>query len=47
VKEMLDAARAAAETIEHHVVLDAPAQTWTPGQGVIDIGSAQHILSNE
>ena len=24
-----------------------PAKTWTPRQGVVDVGSAQHVLGNE
>src|SRR5262249_6221692 len=46
LEEVLDAARAAAEVIEHHVAHDAPAQAWTPGEGGIDVGGAHHTLGD-
>src|SRR5262245_36107389 len=47
LEEVLDAAWAAAEVIEHHVAHDAPSQPRPPGQSGVDIGGAQHILGNE
>src|SRR5262245_32312992 len=47
LEEVLDAARAAAEVIEHHVAHDAPAQTRSPAQGGVDVGGAQNAVGNE
>src|ERR1700722_11512214 len=46
-KEVLDAPGAATEMIEHHVAHDAPAQARPPGQGGVDVGSADDTLGNE
>src|SRR5215468_2701711 len=37
LEEVLDAARAAAKVIEHHVAHDAPAQARPPAQGGVDV----------
>ena len=47
LEEVLDAARTAAEVVEHHVAHDAPAQARPPGQSRVDVGGAHDALGNE
>src|SRR6266852_234 len=47
LEEVLDAARTAAEVVEHHVAHNAPAQARAPTQGGVDVGGAHHALGNE
>src|SRR5262245_53625053 len=47
VEEVLDAARTAAEVIEHHVAHDTPAQAWAPGEGGVDVGGADDAFGDE
>src|SRR3954454_24586792 len=47
LEEVLDAAGAATEVIEHQVAHDAPAQARAPGQGGVDVGSADNAVGNE
>src|SRR5271170_3371761 len=44
LEEVLDAARTAAEMVEHHTAHNAPAQAWSPRQGRVDVGGAHHTL---
>src|SRR5258708_20025262 len=45
LEEVLDAARTAAEMVEHHVAHNAPAQARAPAQGGVDVGGAHHTLA--
>src|SRR5947209_17503426 len=47
LEEVLDAAFAATEVVEHHVAHDAPAQARTRAQGGIDVRSADDAFGNE
>src|SRR5262249_26415665 len=47
LEEVLDAAGAPTEMIEHHVAHDAPAQAWAPGQGGVDVGGADDAFGDE
>src|ERR1700759_4834758 len=47
LEKVLDAARTAAEMVEHHIAQDAPAQTRPPAQGGIDICRAHDSLRNQ
>src|SRR5215469_13981408 len=47
LQEMLNAAGAAAEVIEHHTAHDAPAQARPPGEGGVDVRGADDVLGNE
>jgi len=44
---VLDAARTAAEMVEHHVAHNAPAQARAPAQGGVDVGGAHHTLGDK
>src|SRR5258708_34283036 len=46
LEEVPDAARAAAEVIEHHVAHDSPAQPRAPAPGGADLGGAHHTLGD-
>ena len=47
LEEVFDAARTAAEMVEHHVAHHAPAQARAPAQGGVDVGCAHHTLGDE
>ena len=47
VEEVLDAALAAAEMVEQDLPHDAPAQSRSPGQRLVDIGDADDVLGDE
>src|SRR5437660_4610453 len=47
LEEVLDAAWAAAEVVEHHVAHDAPTQARAPAQRSVDIRSADDAFGNE
>src|SRR5215469_1124089 len=47
LEEVLDAAGAATEVVEHHVAHDAPAQAGTPAQGGVDVSGADDTLGNQ
>ncbi len=47
LEEVLDAARTAAEMVQHQAAHDAPAQARAPAQGGVDVGGAHHALGHE
>jgi hypothetical protein len=47
LEEVLDAALATAQMIEHQVAHDAPAQARAPAQGGVDVRSADDAFGNE
>src|SRR5260221_5553131 len=47
LEEVLDAAWAAAEMVEHHVAHDAPAQARAPAQRGVNVRSADDAFGNE
>src|SRR5215475_7839611 len=46
LEEVLDAAWAAAEVIEHHVAHDTPAQPRSPAQGGVGVGGTDDTFGN-
>src|SRR5712691_12471193 len=47
LEEVFDAARTAAEMVEHQAAHNAPAQARPPGESRVDIGGAHDALRNE
>src|SRR5258707_9646095 len=47
LEEVLDAAWAAAEMVEHHVAHDTPTQTRAPAQRGVNVRSADDAFGNE
>src|SRR3954468_8057028 len=47
LEKVLDAARTAAEMVEHQAAHDAPAQARPPGESRVDVGGADDALGDE